>query len=418
MDKDLGQIGSQLMIQRGPSLHVLRSIARQTGAVALFANRRFEPMAARRDEQIWNALRADGLQVETFNASLLFEPESVRTKEGKPFKMFTPFWRVCRSLPEPARPLPAPDRLPEPPRWPLSLSLPDLELEPKVDWVSGLHAVWSPGSGAAAKKARAFVDGPLTAYDNDRDRPEIAGTSGLSPHLHFGEISVRAIWHLVRDHAESSVGTGYLRQLGWREFAHHVLWNFPDTADQPMRAEFADFPWRSDPGVEAAWQRGRTGYPLVDAGMRQLWETGWMHNRVRMVVASLLVKHLLVPWQNGARWFWDTLVDADLANNTMGWQWTAGCGADAAPYFRIFNPVVQGRQHDPEGEYVRRWVPELRRLPTRWIHSPWEAPQEVLDDASIVLDDTYPQPVVEHGFARRRALEALETMKTRKEATP
>jgi deoxyribodipyrimidine photo-lyase len=258
----------------------------------------------------------------------------------------------------------------------------------------------------------------MASYPDDRDRPDVEGTSALSPHLHFGEISPRQIWHEVRACARSTRRSGviegadaFLRQLVWREFAYHILYHFPETPEQPLRAKFAAFPWRDDPDALRAWQRGRTGYPLVDAGMRQLWATGWMHNRVRMVVASFLVKHLLLPWQAGARWFWDTLVDADLANNTLGWQWVAGCGADAAPYFRIFNPVTQGKRYDPDGTYVRQWIPELSRLPTKWIHEPWAAPEKVLSESRADLRGTYPEPIVEHTFARQRALAALASIK-------
>jgi deoxyribodipyrimidine photo-lyase len=247
----------------------------------------------------------------------------------------------------------------------------------------------------------------LAEYPLERNRPDHLGTSRLSPHLHFGEISVRQVWR------EAPAGGEYARQIAWREFSYHLLHHFPQTPLEPLRPEFARFPWRMDAKALRAWTRGRTGYPLVDAGMRELWHTGWMHNRVRMLAASFLVKHLLVPWQEGAAWFLDTLVDADVANNTMGWQWTAGCGADAAPYFRIFNPVLQGEKFDPEGAYVRRWVPELANLPDAWIHQPWAAPPLVLAEAGIKLGTTYPRPIVEHEAARKRALEALATIRAR-----
>jgi deoxyribodipyrimidine photo-lyase len=245
---------------------------------------------------------------------------------------------------------------------------------------------------------KAFLDGAIEIYSTDRDRPDHGGTSRLSPHLHFGEISARQIWHQVRrDHAAADP---YLRQIVWREFSRHLLFHFPHTPREALRPEFRRFAWRTDAAGLRAWTRGKTGYPLVDAGMRELWHTGWMHNRVRMLAASFLVKHLMIPWQEGAAWFWDTLVDADLANNTMGWQWSAGCGADAAPYFRIFNPVTQGEKFDPHGHYVRRWVPELARVPDKWIHKPWEAP-------AALRPENYPRPIVEHDAARKRALAAL-----------
>jgi deoxyribodipyrimidine photo-lyase len=258
----------------------------------------------------------------------------------------------------------------------------------------------------------------MERYADERNLPDRDGTSALSPHLHFGEISPRQVWSAVR---ASSKGSGvfppsrgakvFLSEVGWREFAYHLLVHFPHTPEAPLRAEFARFPWRVDAAQLRAWQRGRTGYPIVDAGMRQLWATGWMHNRVRMIVASFLVKHLRISWQEGAAWFWDTLVDADLAANTLGWQWTAGCGADAAPYFRVFNPVLQGAKFDPNGDYVRRWVPELARVPVEFIHAPWEAPPLELSVAGVVLGRDYPQPIVEHGEARTAALAALQTLR-------
>jgi deoxyribodipyrimidine photo-lyase len=279
-----------------------------------------------------------------------------------------------------------------------------------------MRAAWTPGEAGAKRELRRFLDTAISGYAEGRDQPDKTHTSRLSPYLHTGEISPRQVWRAVRRRANKypakQEGTeAYLRQLGWREFAHHLLFHFPQTTEQPLRAKFADFPWRDSPTDMRAWQRGQTGYPLVDAGMRALWTTGWMHNRVRMITASFLVKHLLLPWQAGDRWFWDTLVDADLANNTLGWQWVAGCGADAAPYFRIFNPVAQGEKFDPDGDYVRRWVPELSRLPAAWIHKPWQAPTRVLTEAGVKLGTTYPEPMVDHHSARVRALAALAKWK-------
>ena len=312
-------------------------------------------------------------------------------------------------------PLPAPRKLTAPPQRPASLPLAALELEPKLAWTDGLRAAWQPGSAGA--KAELQRDGLLT-YDAGRNRLDRVGTSRLSPHLHFGEISPRQVWQAARRFAESQSIPAmvwrrwqFLAELGWREFAHHLLFHFPHTAEQPLRPEFARFPWRKNAAWLRAWQRGQTGYPFVDAGMRELWTTGWMHNRVRMVVASFLTKNLLLPWQEGARWFWETLVDADLASNTLGWQWTAGCGADAAPFFRIFNPVSQGEKFDPEGSYVRRWVPELARLPAAWIHRPSEAPPAVLAAAGVELGRTYPHRVVSPLISREVALEAYQRMR-------
>jgi deoxyribodipyrimidine photo-lyase len=274
---------------------------------------------------------------------------------------------------------------------------------------------WTPGEAGAQERLKRFTISALHYYVTGRDRPDLEGVSMLSPHLHFGEISPRQIWNAVYQHrrdsaARESVET-YLRELGWREFAHYIMFHFPGTSDRPLREEFDQFPWNASPKNLKRWQQGKTGYPIVDAGMRQLWHTGWMHNRVRMIVASFLTKHLLISWREGAKWFWDTLVDADLPNNTLGWQWASGCGADAAPYFRIFNPEIQGEKFDPAGDYVRQWVPELAHVPAKWIHKPWKAPEEVLAEAGVELGRNYPRPVVDHMLARRRALEALSQLK-------
>ena len=382
-------------------------------------NRRYEPTVMARDEKVEAGLRAAGLQTESCNGALLHEPGAERNQAGRPFQVFTPFWGRCLACSEPSEPLPAPRRLSAPARRPASLPLAALDLEPKLDWSEGLRGAWQPGSTGAQGELRRFLREGLLTYAEGRNRPDLAGTSRLSPHLHFGEISPRQVWQAVRRFAETGCIPAaawcrwqFLTELGWREFAHHLLFHFPHTPEQPLRESFARFPWRKHPGWLRAWQRGRTGYPLVDAGMRELWATGWMHNRVRMVAASFLVKNLLLPWQEGARWFWDTLVDADLANNTLGWQWAAGCGADAAPFFRIFNPVTQGERFDPEGGYVRRWVPELARLPAAWIHRPWEAPSVALVAAGVELGRNYPRPVVSLRLSREVALEAYR--KTRR----
>lgn len=421
LSRELRERGSHLVIRRGPALRTVRELVRETHADAVFWNRRYEPVIVERDGAIQEALQTAGVMVETHNANLLLEPWKILNKAGKPFRVFTPFWKACLSLPEAGEPLPAPRRLPAPGTWPQTLSVPQLALEPKVDWAAGLRGAWSPGSGGATVALKRFLGEALFEYEETRNRPDLPGVSRLSPHLHFGEIGPRQIWHAVRDHARASRkpkmrqrAATYLRQIIWREFAYHLLHHFPHTTDRPLRPEFESFPWNEDKKALRAWQRGNTGYPMVDAGMRELWTTGWMHNRVRMIVASFLVKDLLLPWQTGARWFWDTLVDADLANNTLGWQWTAGCGADAAPYFRIFNPVGQGEKFDPNGDYVRRWVPELHRLPAPWIHRPWEASSRELTAAGVALGRTYPKPIVDHAFARERALAALATVRKKK----
>jgi len=417
---DLESHGARLVLRHGPTLDTLRALVRETGAHAVFWNRRYEPALIARDRAVKEALQAEGLEVESFNSALLFEPWTMTNQAGKPFQVFTPFWRHCLGLAEPPPPQAASEHLLDPPRWPKSEPLAALELEPKIDWAAGLRAAWQPGEAGALAALRRFRDRAFADYTEQRNRPDLPGTSRLSPHLHFGELGPRQVWHALKAWATRRGlpeatwrGSQFLAEIGWREFAHHLLFHFPHTPTEPLRLEFARFPWRRNPDGLRAWQRGRTGYPIVDAGMRELWTTGWMHNRVRMIVASFLVKDLLVDWRAGARWFWDTLVDADLASNTLGWQWTAGCGADAAPYFRIFNPVSQGMKFDPSGDYVRRWVPELARLPAEWIHRPWEGPAGVLAGAGVTLDVNYPRPIVSHAIAREVALEALAKVKSK-----
>jgi deoxyribodipyrimidine photo-lyase len=414
LDASLRRLGSRLLLFRGPSLGTLTRLAARTGAAAVFWNRLYEPSMRQRDEAVEGSLSKNGLEVRTFNAALLHEPWEVLNAAGRPYQVFTPFWKACLASPEAGGPAAAPARLPAPAAWPDSLPFDQVGIEPHIDRAGGLGSAWQPGEDGARARLRAFLDEGAAGYPVDRDRPDRPGTSRLSPHLHFGEIGPRQIRHdLLRGsrHARSAFAAAArccLRQLGWREFAHHVLHHFPHTSDRPLRPLFAGRAPRAAAGTVRAWERGETGYPLIDAGMRQLRDTGWMHNRVRMIVASFLVKDLLVGWKVGARWFWDTLVDADLANNTLGWQWAAGCGADAAPFFRVFNPVLQGRRFDPQGEYVRRWVPELARLPAVSIHAPWEASSTDLAAAGVALGRTYPKPIVDHRQRRLRALAAYK----------
>ena len=412
---ELQAAGSLLVLRTGPSLTTLQSLIKETGATAVYWNRRYEPAVITRDTFVKTSLREHGVEAESFDAALLHEPWTIENKSGKPFQVFTPFWKHCLTLPDPAEPIKAPKHVPAPAQWPASVALDQFALEPRVNWTGGMRAVWKPGSTGARAQLKRFAAAAFENYPEERNRPDHVGTSRLSPHLHFGEISPRQIWHALSPSAGQPAAwrsSQFLAEVGWREFAHHLLYHFPRTPTEPLRHEFKNFPCRDDPAWLEAWQRGRTGVPLVDAGMRELWTTGWMHNRIRMVVASFLVKNLLLPWQEGARWFWDTLVDADLAQNTLGWQWTAGCGADAAPYFRIFNPVSQGGKFDPNGDYVRKWVPELAKLPAKWIHQPWAAPTDELARASIVLGKTYPEPIVGLNISREVALEAYTRMRT------
>jgi deoxyribodipyrimidine photo-lyase len=417
LNSQLAQLGSRLILRHGPTEASLAALAKETGATHVFWNRRYEPAILRRDEKLREAL-AKKITVECFDDCVLFNPDKIRTQSGNPFQVFTPFWKSCLSRPEPPEPLKPPARLTSPSAWPQSLKLDELQLLPQIDWAAGMRAAWQPGTAGAQSMLDRFGENGLGEYPTARDRPDQLGTSRLSPHLHFGEISPRQVWHAIKRVAGGRAAgplplkaEPYLRQLGWRDFAHHLLYHFPHTAQEPLRAEFARFPWDSKRSGLRQWQKGQTGYPYIDAGMHELWSTGWMHNRVRMAVASFLVKDLLISWLEGAKWLWDTLVDADLANNTLGWQWTAGCGADAAPYFRIFNPVTQGEKFDPEGEYVRHWVPELSKLPDLWIHQPFNAPTDVLAEAQIKLGERYPRPIVERDVARKQALAALKTIR-------
>jgi deoxyribodipyrimidine photo-lyase len=386
----------------------------------VYWNRRYEPASIERDKLLKAGLVAEGVEAKSFNAALLFEPHTVANKQGKPFQVFTPYWRHCQALAVPVPVDSGKGALPAPGRWPRSETIDALGLLPALPWADGFAKRWRPGEIGAQEQLARFAREAVHAYDEERNRPDRDGTSRLSPHLHFGEIGPRQVWAAVkalgRDQGTFPASNGarvFLSEIGWREFAHHLLFHFTDTPEKPLRPEFAAFPWAKDPGGHRlrAWQRGRTGYPIVDAGMRELWTTGWMHNRVRMIVASFLVKHLRLPWNAGAAWFWDTLVDADLAANTLGWQWSAGCGADAAPYFRIFAPVLQGQKFDPDGVYVRRWVPELARLPDKFLHAPWTAPAEVLEYAGVELGATYPEPIVDHAEARAEALAAFKRLR-------
>ena len=414
LSAELRKLGGQLIFRSGETTAELNALIEEVGAAAVYWNRRYDPAGRELDAGIKRQLMDAGIEAKSFNASLLNEPHVVATKSGQPYKVYTPYFKAARQ-----RGVEAPV---EPDFWamcfcdhlPRSESLESLQLLPERPWAEHMMADWDSSEQGALKRLESFVRASAAAYDVDRDRPGLDGTSCLSPYLHFGQIGPRQIVAELEGTYESGAGGAYvyLKELYWREFGYHVLYHFPHTVDRPLRTEYEEFPWKVDGDLLRRWQLGKTGYPIVDAGMRQLWQTGWMHNRVRMIVASFLVKHLLQDWKSGARWFWDTLVDADLASNTLGWQWSAGCGADAAPYFRVFNPIIQGKKFDPDGAYVKRYVPELAGLPASQIHTPWEVPAELLSAAGVRLGENYPYPVVEHREGRERALSAFEQFRS------
>lgn len=410
---DLAGLGGRLILRRGPASVVIPALAAEVDAAAVYWNRRYLPAAVEIDRELKARLRAEGRTVESFQATLLHEPPAVTTGTGGGFRVFTPFWRAVTAAGRPRAPLPRPRGLRA---WagPLaSLDLAALDLRPRApDWSGGIAATWTPGEAGAAARLRQFLDAGLSGYAERRDRPDLDVGSHLSPHLRFGEISPFTVHAAVAarvagDPALAPDADKFLAEVGWREFAHHLAFHFGDLARRNFQPRFDAFPWRDDPAFLAAWRTGQTGYPLVDAGLRELWATGTLHNRVRMVAASFLAKHGLVDWRAGEAWFFDTLVDACPAVNPASWQWVAGSGADAAPYFRIFNPVAQGERFDPDGAYMRRWVPELAALPAPAIHAPWKAPRGTLAGIGLVLGRDYPLPIVDHAAARARALAAL-----------
>lgn len=407
-----------LAYAKGDARKILPQIIEKTGATGVYWNRCYEPWAMRRDKEIKSGLKESGIDAQSFAGYLLFEPWEIKNKTDQSYRVYTPFSKVCFEKADALKPaLDVPkaknrhkgDTLYE------GLSLEDLALIPRIQWYATMEKTWQPGEAGARKRFADFLESGIDDYKNARDFPaKEDGVSGLSPHLHFGEISPRHIWHTVRTAMEknktsknfSTHAFGWLRQLVWREFSYHLLYEAPDFPEQPWNKKFTSFPWHRDDAALKKWQKGQTGYPIVDAGMRQLWQIGWMHNRVRMIVGSFLVKNLLLHWRDGEDWFWDTLVDADLGNNAAGWQWIAGCGADAAPYFRVFNPVLQSKKFDPDGDYIRKYVPELKDMPDEYIHTPWDAPPMIRQ-----LAKNYPPPMVDLAASRDRALQAYKEIK-------
>lgn len=415
LSEDLKAFGSRLILRSGSVAEVIGEVIATTGATAVFWNRRYDPLGIAIDKALKSQLLDDGLDVRTFAGQILHEPTKLKTGAGGHFRVYTPFWKALDGAGEPPEPIPAPKAIAAPDRFPDSEALGSWALLPtKPNWAAAFDGHWQPGEKGAEKRLASFIKNGLKTYRSGRDLPASEHVSRLSPHLALGEISPFTVWHATRGLPESyplEDVIHFRKELVWRDFSYHLLFHFPDLATKNWNAKFDAFPWREAPDLLKKWQKGQTGYPIVDAGMRQLWQTGWMHNRVRMITASFLIKDLLIDWRCGERWFRDTLVDADPASNAASWQWVAGSGADAAPFFRIFNPTSQGEKFDPEGAYIRRFVPELKDMPAKFIHKPSEAPLTVLRDAGVSLGKTYPLPIVDHGKARDAAMAAFQGLR-------
>ena len=417
LDKDLS---NHLVIEQGDASKIIPELVKKTGASAVYWNRCYEPWCITRDKNIKADLDSKNIDVQSSNGSLLWEPWTIKNQAGLPYKVFTPFYRKgCLQAPPPREPLPRPKRLTYGDTDGLGISLDDLALLPVKErhWDKALVKHWTISETGAHKRLSDFLEDGLANYKTGRDHPADENTSRLSPYLHFGQISPNQAWYAAQERGTvegwEKDRDHFLSELGWREFSYSLLYHFPKITWENLQDRFNDFPWNNEPSADLEkWQQGQTGYPIVDAGMRQLWETGYMHNRVRMIVGSFLVKNMLTHWHLGEEWFWDTLVDADLASNAASWQWIAGCGADAAPYFRIFNPILQSKKFDSAGSYIRRFVPELKDLSDKDIHAPWEVSKIELRAAGIELGKTYPKPMMDHGAARDRALEAFKSTKT------
>jgi deoxyribodipyrimidine photo-lyase len=409
----LETLGSRLVLASGDPADVVRQMIAQTGATSVFWNRRYDPAGVDADTDLKQVLESDGVEVARFSGALLHEPTRVKTKTGGPYRVYTPFWRAVESGGEPAEPVDAPARLVAPEAFPASDDLKAWALLPDLDWAKDFAERWTPGEVSAREKLEDFLDDTIEDYRQSRERTWEAGTSRLSPHLALGEISPARIWHATRglDAVDATEVTTFRKELVWREFAYHLLFHNPDMPTQSLNRKYDRLGWQDGDAQFDLWTKGMTGFPIVDAGMRELWRYGTMHNRVRMIVGSFLVKDLMIDWRRGERWFRDTLVDADPASNAMNWQWVAGCGADASPFFRVFNPITQGEKFDRDGLYVREHVPELANMPAAFIHRPFEAPDAVPSKAGVTLGTTYPKPIVDHAQARDRALAAYRNIK-------
>lgn len=411
----LQEMGSDLVLRSGDPLEVIAAILKETGGNTVFWNRRYDPGGMATDAPLKKALVEQGFTVKSFAGQLLHEPTRLFNKTGTPYRVFTPFWRALEASGEPQAPIDPPEAVTAPERLPESEDLDQWDLLPtRPNWASTFTEIWTPGEDGASDRLRTFIEDTIDGYKTERDVPAADGTSLLSPHLAFGEISPAQIWHATRGLKGAPVDdvVTFRKELAWREFSYNLLFHNPDLPRQNLDRRFDAFRWLDNDEHFGRWTKGLTGYPIVDAGMRQLWRHGYMHNRVRMIAASFLIKDLLIDWRQGERWFRDTLVDADPASNAASWQWVAGSGADASPFFRIFNPVLQGEKFDPEGEYVKNFVPELSNLEPRYVHRPFSAPASALSAAGVKLGVTYPAPIVDHGFARDRALAAFQEIRS------
>lgn len=409
------RLNGHLQVFKGDPKIIIPELLASFEAQGIFWNRCYEPWQINRDKALKEGLKADDYTVHSCNGSLLWEPMKVLKKDGTPYRVFTPYYRKgCLKVEAPRYPKAPPARITYGDVPDKGCGIDALSLLPEIKWDTTIRTMWTPGEEGAADNLEAFIENAALSYQDGRDIPSANGTSRLSPHLHFGEVSPNQVWYAIKnkfgDTEQKGIDT-YLSELGWREFSYYLLYHFPTLPSKNFNAKFDKFPWRSDAKALRAWQKGQTGIPIVDAGMRELWQTGYMHNRVRMIVGSFLVKNLLVSWHEGERWFWDCLLDADLASNTAGWQWVAGSGADASPYFRIFNPVLQGEKFDKKGNYVRKYCPELKGLPDKYIHKPWETPPVIAKDAGIVFGEDYPKPIVDLKASRQRALDAFQQIK-------
>ncbi|WP_218311126.1 cryptochrome/photolyase family protein [Alteromonas antoniana] len=409
------RLNGHLQIFKGDPEDIIPKLMDEFGTTSIFWNRCYAPWQIKRDKNLKSSLKDAGYQVTSCNGSLLWEPMEISKQDGGAYKVFTPYYRKgCLNASPPRYPKAPPARITYDDAPVKGITLDKLQLLPAISWDEGIAKEWKPGEEGAADRLATFIDESAKRYKEDRDHPAIQGTSRLSPHLHFGEISPNQVWYAIKDKFgdtdDKNIDT-FLSELGWREFSYYLLYHFPTLPNRNFNDKFDKFPWRKSASNLRDWQKGQTGIPIVDAGMRELWQTGYMHNRVRMVVGSFLVKNLLIDWHEGERWFWDCLVDADIASNTASWQWVAGSGADAAPYFRIFNPVLQGEKFDKQGEYVRTYCPELSGLPNKYIHKPWDAPEKIMKEAGINLGKDYPEPLVDLKASRQRALDAFSEIK-------